>query len=114
MWDDTLGRWRIDPVALNAANSALMGAPEASGPSTSLASIGAAAPETITTTAPAELDSNSASAAADAPPAVQEQASDAAMTGTREPGEITVALQDQDMEAPREEQLGETNAMDHT
>ena len=114
MWDDTIGRWRMDPNALNAANSALESALRAPGASTSLASKGAAAPKTIFTRAPVELVSSSASAAAEVPPAVQEQVSDAIMTGTAEPGEITVALQDQDMEAPREDRPGEANAMDHT
>jgi hypothetical protein len=114
VWDDTLGRWRIDPNALNAANCALVSALRAPGPSTSLASKGAAAPKTTLTTAPVEPVSSSASATAEVLPAVQEQVSDANMTGTGELGEITVALQDQDMEAPREDRLGETNAMDHT
>ena len=114
MWDDTLGRWRMDPNALNAANSALESALRASGPSMSLASKGAAAPKTIFTKAPVELVLSSASTAAEAPPAAQEQVSNAIMTGTAEPGEIPVAPQDQDMEAPREDRPGETNSMDHT
>jgi hypothetical protein len=111
VWDNTLERWRIEPNALNAVNSALESAPEAKGPSTSMASKGAAAPKTTMTTAPAELASSSTSATADAPPAVMEQVLDATMTGTGEPGEITVAPQDQDMEAPKENQ---PHAMDQT
>src|SRR5262245_14664446 len=61
MWDDTLGRWRIDPNALKAANSIWIGVSTASGTSTSLASRGAAEPKTTTASAPAELVSSSAS-----------------------------------------------------
>jgi hypothetical protein len=103
VWDNTLERWRIDPNALNAVNSAPGGALLAPGPSTSMASKGAAVPKTTFTKAPVELVSSSASATANVPPAVQEQVSDAIMTGTGELGETTVAPQDQDMEAPRED-----------
>src|SRR5262245_7678653 len=119
MWDDTLGRWRIEPNALKAANHVLLSVLTASGTSTSLASRGAAEPKTTTAElvsssasviAPAELVLSSASATTEAPPVVREQASDTVMTGTAEPGEDTVVPQDQDMEAPREE----ANAMNST
>ena len=103
MWDDTIKRWRIDPIALDAANRALMGVRRAQGPSTSLASIGAAAPETTTTTAPVEPLLGSTRATAEVSPAVQEQVPDVAMNGNGEPGEITVALHDHDMDVPGEE-----------
>jgi hypothetical protein len=114
VWDNTLGRWRIDPDALAAVNSALDSALGTSGPSTSLASIGAAVPKTITTTAPVEPVSSSTRAAAEVLPAAQGQVSDVPMTGTVEPGEVTVALQDQEMEVPGEERREELDAMDHT
>jgi len=87
--------------------------------STSLASRAAAEPKTTTAElvsssasvfAPTELVSSSVSATTEVLPVVREQVSDAAMTGTAEPGDIAVVPQDQDMEAPREE----SNAMDHT
>ena len=114
VWDTNLERWRIDPDALNAANSALMGVLGAQGPSSSLASTGAAAPETHPTTAPVEATSASTRATAEVPPAVQEQVPDASMTGTGEPGEFTVAPQDQDMDVPGEDRSKETQAMDQT
>jgi len=139
MWDDMLGRWRVEPNALKAANRILLSASTASGNpnalkaanrvlmsastalenSMSLASRGAAEPKTTTAElvlssasifAPAELALSSASATTEAPPVVREQASDVVMTGTLEPGKSTVVPQDQDMEVLREE----TNAMDHT
>src|SRR5262245_3465686 len=103
VWDDTSKRWRIDPVALDAANCALMGVWRAQGPSTSLASIGAAAPETTTTTAPVEPVSGPTRATVEVSPAVQEQLPDATMNGNEEPGEITVAIHDHNMDALGEE-----------
>src|SRR5262245_20878051 len=89
LWDEKLEKWRADPIALKAANHTLAGASWAMGPSTSRASIGAAVPETTTTTiAPVEPALSSTSTAAEVLPATMEQASDTEMSGIAEPGQL--------------------------